>query len=430
MKKSRKIFRAFLIALLLVIIVPCNVMAEEDNNYYASNVVNAGKDTGYSENNKIKKKDPHFGWSLGKFCVSGFTEDTKDKDGNPVFLKNVGDKVSLSFLLEQDIDMLNGKKALSISEDTNGYDEKFGIEKQNFGRGTLIIKRRDYQNKEIVDAPYLDYLTGIKKDANTEVILFEEGDYEICLDYEIKNNPRKLGPVSIVPTYTNYKIEFKFSVRNGNCMIYPFDAKTKEELLNTNVTENGFYLDKAKSRYVTATVKKEVLNEGATGLIEDTRFNKVVSDGDIFTEEGIYTITVRNEYTQEETQKKIYVGKEPLLKAYMKSDLPISEIQALVANGAEIDQDGNIDLREETSIEDTEEVQVNEKDDFQSTEKPDVVERDNVANKVMEKVNRYLPYIIAIITALVVLVIVGVVRKKSLKKRTAYTTKENEEGGK
>ncbi len=48
-------------------------------------VVNAGHDTGFSENNKITEKDPHFGWDIGSFYVDGYTRVTEDKDGNPVF---------------------------------------------------------------------------------------------------------------------------------------------------------------------------------------------------------------------------------------------------------------------------------------------------------------------------------------------------------
>lgn len=41
--------------------------------YYLGEVVNAGKDNGYSEVHKIDSKDPHFGWTLGSFFVSGYT---------------------------------------------------------------------------------------------------------------------------------------------------------------------------------------------------------------------------------------------------------------------------------------------------------------------------------------------------------------------
>ena len=66
-----------------------------------------------------------YGWSLGTFLVNGYTREISS-NGTPVFLKNVGDKVTLWFTLTQDINNLNGKSALTISEDTNGYDQRGG----------------------------------------------------------------------------------------------------------------------------------------------------------------------------------------------------------------------------------------------------------------------------------------------------------------
>ena len=39
--------------------------------------------------------------------MSGYTDEVKGSDGNMVFLKNVGDKVTLWFRLNQDINKLN-----------------------------------------------------------------------------------------------------------------------------------------------------------------------------------------------------------------------------------------------------------------------------------------------------------------------------------
>ena len=49
---------------------------------------------------------------------------------------------------------------------------------------------------------------------------FEEGDYEVALDYQITKD--KLFDQS-----SHYRIFFKFSVRNGNCMVYPLDVKLR-----------------------------------------------------------------------------------------------------------------------------------------------------------------------------------------------------------
>lgn len=40
-------------------------------------------------------------------------------------------------------------------------------------------------------------------------------------------------------------------------MVYPFDTVNKNELTNTSVTENGFYLDLAKSKYLDINVKRK-----------------------------------------------------------------------------------------------------------------------------------------------------------------------------
>ena len=124
MKKIR-ILVAVLIAAVLFQIASYATTGENENGeqvFYFNSVVNTGKDNGYSKADSIGAKDPHFGWTLGRFVVSGFTSVNRDEN-NPVFLKNVGDKVKLSFRLEQDIDNLNGDKNLTIASDKNGYDE-------------------------------------------------------------------------------------------------------------------------------------------------------------------------------------------------------------------------------------------------------------------------------------------------------------------
>lgn len=83
--------------------------------------INTGKDNGYSGNEPIDKDDPHYGWDIGYFYVNGYTRETATSDNTPVFLKNVGDKVTLWFHLSEDITKLRGNEHLTISEDTNGY---------------------------------------------------------------------------------------------------------------------------------------------------------------------------------------------------------------------------------------------------------------------------------------------------------------------
>lgn len=304
-----------------------------------------GWDNGYSGEEKIKEGDPHFNWKIGDFYVDGYTSVTKTDDGVPIFLKNVGDKVQLWFHLQQDIDKLNDDEQLSVSEDSNGSDVYFSVPKTDFKRGALIIQKTGYNNAKEEPVVYVDYLAAkTSKDAETEVELCEEGDYEVALDYELRKDPRKVFDVSIIPEFSNYRIFFKFSVRNGNCMVYPFDVKTKGELNNTSITENGFYLDFANSRYLDINIKKEILNEGATGLAEDVRFNRPAKDGEQYTDEGIYTITASNKYTGQLTTKKIYVGDDDVLKAVVATGLNVSDVQKYLSEGATIGKDGTITL--------------------------------------------------------------------------------------
>lgn len=315
--------------------------------YYFANVVNTGLDTGFAEHDEIAEGDVHFGWELGRLAVSGYTGMKMNEAGYPVFLKTAGDKIKLSFELLQDIDKLNGNETLTINDDINGYDQHFGVSKTDFGRGALIVQQTNYQNATGEPQVYVDYLNGVAQGADTEVVLLEEGDYEVTLDYEIKNNPRMLGPVSVVPEYSNYKIAFKFAVRNGNCMVFPFDLGTGSELTNESYAPNGFSLDLARSRYLNVNVKKEVMAAGANGLVEDTRFNGPARDGDEYTEEGVYTVTASNQYTGQSTEKTIYVGDDPVLKAYAVTGLSIPEINQKVQAGYVITDDGDVVTVEE-----------------------------------------------------------------------------------
>ena len=329
-----------IISLLFIFSLALSTNAEE-KRYYLGNTINAGKDTGYSENHEINNKDPHWNWTLGNFYVSGFSDVIEGK--NPVFLKTVGDKITLYYNLTQNINKLNNDSGLIISEDKNGFDQYFQIDKSNFGKGALIIKHTDFQNYEHKPTIYTDFLSAkAKKSADTEILFLEEGDYEVALDYEIQKTPFEVFGASMVPSYENYRVFFKFSVRNGNCMVFPFDVETGAELTNASFTENGFYLDLAKSKYLNINIKKEILADGVEGLTEDVRFNRPAKDGEQFTEEGIYTITVSNTYTDEQTVKKIYVGKNEILKAYATTGLPISEIKKQKALGFVINENGTL----------------------------------------------------------------------------------------
>ncbi len=298
--------------------------------------VNTGKDTGFSKNMEISQDDPHYGWNLGTFVVNGYTRETFDS-GTPVFLKNVGDKVTLWFTLAQDIQRLNGDNSLVISEDYNGSDQHFEISATNFKHGALVIRYTDFEGKMHDPVVYTDFLAAnASTGADTRVQLFEEGDYEVSLDYEIKKS-------SIVPSYTNYKIFFRFAIRNGNCMVYPFDTVSGAELSDQAVSPNGFRLDIARSRYLTIDVVRSVLNVGTDGLlVEDVRFSRPAKDNESYTDDGIYTFTVKNLYTGENTTKTIYVGMNKYLLALSKNAFTVEELNEKIAEKATIDDDGTV----------------------------------------------------------------------------------------
>ena len=320
----------------------------EDQVYYLGSTVNAGTDDGYSKDGALTEKDPHYGWSLGRFYVTGFTNI--QREGNKVtFLKTAGDDIKLKFRLDQDIDQLNGDEALTINDDSNGYDQRFGLTKSytGFGRGTLIIRQTDYQNNESAPQVFVNYLDGVQKDAETDVSSFAEGDYEVVLDYEIKKDARKtpgIGPIpsiSILPEYGNYTIRFSFSVRNGNTMVFLLDSETGSELTNSSVTENGFTVDFAKSRYLDIFVKRSVLSDSGQEFV-DIRSNEPASDGKSYTDPGIYTITAVNPSTSQTTEKVIYVGNDPLLKCYAITGYSLEQIQDMLDQGATVAEDGSI----------------------------------------------------------------------------------------
>lgn len=399
MKKTNKLIAGISLAVLMAFISISSSLAKEptnDQTYYfdKDKLYKIDKDKGFSldEQEKIKENDVHYGWSLGSFYVTGYTQRTEDKKGHPVFLKNAGDKVVLGFDLEQKANKLNGDKTLSIAYDKKGYDEYFQIKKTKFKRGALIIRHTDYQNNKKKPQLYTNYLSAkAKVNANTKVEINEEGDYEVALDYTVKSAPRKILNKEILPSTSDYTIRlFKFSVRNGNSMIFPFDAETGEELVNKSFTKNGFRIDLAKSHYLKVFVRRDVLEgEG----VEDTRENKPAKDGAVYTEEGVYTITVEDPSTEQTTEKQIYVGTDDRYKALVTTGLSLDEIDKRIANGETIGEDGNF-------------VTVAAKADASKNLAPQTAEDDDSGSLVGP-----------ILVLIIVLIIVGFVLHKKRKKK-------------
>ncbi|MCI7092983.1 MAG: hypothetical protein MR940_04210 [Lachnospiraceae bacterium] len=306
-------------------------------------VTNAGKDTGYSEKHKLTEKDVHYGWGIGTFTVNGYTQ-TQEDDGKTVFLKNVGDQVTLWFSLDQNIEKLNGNNNLAISNDKNGSDQGFQVKKTNMKRGALIIVYTDPQNHQHDPVIYTDFLAACSTtSADTRVVLNEEGDYKVALDYEIKDTPKLIGPVGGIPTYSNYRTSFEFSVHNSNAMVYPFDVLTGSELQNRSVTPNGFRIDLANSKDLDVFVTQSKVYVNSDGKhVEDSRGTKASKDGAEYTKEGIYSIKVENTYTKQETTKIIFVGEDPFLKALAGTGLSVKELDEALAQGYKLKGDGTV----------------------------------------------------------------------------------------
>ena len=77
-------------------------------------------------------------------------------------------------------------------------------------------------------------------------------------------------------------------------------------------------------------------------IVEDTRFNRAATDGSVFTDEGIYTVTIKNSTTGEETSKTIYVGENDLLKATVANQMDIADVEDQIAQGAVVAEDGTL----------------------------------------------------------------------------------------
>ncbi len=406
------------------------------------------EDSGYSEEIKIDLDDPHYGWDLGTFSVNGYTRETVDAAGNPLFLKNVGNKITLWFKLKQDIDCLNGNNDLSIAEDKDGYDQYMGIPRTDFKKGVLLIRHTDHEGVVHDPVIYTDFLeANTRTGAETRAVLFEEGDYEVALNYEICKD-------ELIDSNTDYRIFFKFSIRNGNTMVFPFDLETGSELVDNSVTPNGFKLDLAKSRYLIIDVQREIIVENENGYNLDVRYNRPAKDGDEYKEEGIYTVNVKNLYTNEQTVKKFYVGSDPMLYALAKNDISIKELSEALLGGATIDSDGIIRVPlviekepEETPVEMTTnnsetitpevKVEENKTDPATGTTDSEKKSEEESLEKNADETNdedaaKILPVVLVIvgicIAVLIVVIVLVVIKKKARTQSDDEKALTNDEG--
>ena len=287
-----------------------------------TNVTNTGKDNGFSGQNAITSKDPHYGWKLGEFSLRGYT-NTADYQGEEYFLKNLGDAITLTFTLNQNINSLNGNTSLSIAEDKNGSDQFFQVPKTNFKHGTLIIRFTDFQGNKTDPIIYTDFLAAnARTGADTRVQFFEEGDYEVALDYEIKNSAG-------IDSYTNYRMSFTFKIRNGNNIVYAFD--NSGQLADKAWTANGFTVNTANSHYLTVTVNKYAVVDGVGGKKLDLSWSRTASDGNTYKEGGVYVVSVSNRYQPNgDVSKTFYVGNDPYVRAIPITGKTLDEIVDLI----------------------------------------------------------------------------------------------------
>lgn len=422
-----------LLAVMVSLVIIGNIVfadeeeSEGDNEYNygeVGSVYRVGKNDDFSESEKeaLDSDDYSYGWTMGRFTVSGFSSSEEYKGsneaykGSKVYIKNNGDKIRLSFKLEQDINKLNGDDKLYIKT-AKSRDEYFQTKKIDMGKGALIVRFTDYKGKQHEPKIYTNYFESLKvgketqistDGPNTKIYFFEEGDYEVALDYRI--GKEKNGPLFIDPKdpYQDYRVFFKFSVRNGNSMVFMRDLESNSELTNESTAAKGFKVDFAGSKYLKINVKKEQLTEGRNGLVEDTRYNRPAKDGEEYTESGIYTLTVTNDYSNEQTVKKIYVGEDEGMMKLLKSSYTIDEIEEMLNKGITIDEEGSTEIN--TTEKNTEITT--------DTDKKNSNDRDNMIK------------IVSIVSVIAVICIAGLIMIiKSLKKnkKPSYTDIEDEE---
>lgn len=263
------------------------------------NATTMKSDNTYKKRETIKNGDKHFGLELGQFVISGYTRIEDDGQGNVLVIKGEDDEIHLTFDLRKDIDNLKSNEKLKIHDDGDGSDEEMGYArpKEGFGRGVLLWQFMDNTGYKSPIKSHKDYLVALTNDnSDKEIIMNEEGDWIIALDYETAY------PVLAWDGCDQYTIRINVKIRNGNCMAYLREVDTGKELKDADTTNKGFFIDLANSKYLKIDVSRANIGEN------DIRNNSPYTDGTSFTESGNYTITIKNEYTGASTVKKITVN--------------------------------------------------------------------------------------------------------------------------
>ena len=311
------------------------------NKHYVGSLAAAGDHSGYSGSQPVAQGDIHDGWKIGSFYLSGYSEILDDD----ILVKSPTEGVSLWFNLSQfDLARLHGDDSLSISSDTEGSDSYFGISGADFRRGALIVRRTDKDGEVGEPKVTADFLGTIDTPFSDKLVqVFDEGDYEVALDYRI-NKDR-----FIFDRQYDYRIFFKFRVRSSGCSISLTDSATGGTLDDAFYTENGFKLTSPSSDYLKVKVSYSRWTEKENGYTETRIFDRLPTKDELFEEEGIYTVTAVNPTTDPEGDhpyiKRIYTGTDDVLKAYASGknpDMTVNMIAECLELGGTVAEDGTV----------------------------------------------------------------------------------------
>ena len=312
-----------------------------DNKHPVGTLYAAGDHSGYSGTVQPGAGDIHNGWNIGSFYLTGHSQIINDD----MLIKAPSEAVSLWFKLSQfDLERLHGDSDLSIMDDTNGSDSYFGISGADFRRGALIIRRTDKNGAVGEPQVTADFLGSVETPfTDTLIQVFDEGDYEVALDYRI-NEDR-----FFFDRQYDYRIFFRFSVRSSGCSVDLYDTGTGDPLEEPCYTENGFRITSPSSEYLNLRVSLSQWTKKENGYTETNIFDRSPVEDEHFDEEGIYTVTAVNPNTDpqgdEPFTRRIYVGRDEVIRAYASGknpDMTVNMIAECLENGGTIDEDGTV----------------------------------------------------------------------------------------
>lgn len=288
------------------------VIETNGNSYSFSKLLSCSDRCGYTNPQSLSVGDPLVGVNVAEIRLENFSATTV-KEGKLYFLKTTPDIPVLSIVPLTDFNNLGGTGTW-INEDGDTRIPDFGFIGE-IGYGWLGITHKDYQGK--IQTLCVSNVLRKTKDgiSFTPAWFGEEGSYRIALCFEVK---RQIGcekkwdwwPFKYhydpIYSFTNYKIDAQFEIRNANAQVFAFDSKGNELL--SGAVSNQFTLDFANSRYLQINIKREIaVNSNELMESSDVRFNSVGVDKRTYDTPGVWTITVRNEVTGDSTTRRILV---------------------------------------------------------------------------------------------------------------------------